>query len=140
VAFSSNRRWFFYRDGNPAIAHFKALRRKGGGFLLFPSTAFSWLDYYSDFRCHLDSRYARMADNEDCIIYDLQSSEKKIADSLQAHLMNGRALEGRALLRPKSRPDKGRHRGRPSSNLSFASAHETPRRFLTACIGAMTLG
>ena len=62
-----------------------------------------------------------MADDEDRIIYDLQSSEKKIADSLQVHLINGRALEGRALHRPKSRPDKGRHRGRASSNLSFAA-------------------
>jgi hypothetical protein len=69
-------------DGKPAdsadaITRLESLRQKGGQFLLLPSTAFWWLDYYSDFRRHLDSRYQRIADNDDCIIYDLQHCNNK---------------------------------------------------------------
>ena len=66
-------------DGKPAdsadaISRLEALRQKGGQFLLFPSTAFWWLDYYKEFRRHLDEQYRRIVSNEDGIIYDLQNS------------------------------------------------------------------
>jgi GT2 family glycosyltransferase len=40
-----------------AIAHLEALRAKGADFLLFPNTAFWWLEHYPEFRQHLESRY-----------------------------------------------------------------------------------
>jgi hypothetical protein len=85
----ARRGWHFpqtedglYWDGKPAdsadaISRLESLRQKGAGFLLFPNTAFWWLDHYSEFRRHLDSRYQRIADNDDCIIYDLQHYDNK---------------------------------------------------------------
>jgi hypothetical protein len=65
-------------DGEPAdsadaISRLESLRQKGGQFLLLPSTEFWWLDHYEGFRRHLDDRYQRIAENEDCIIYDLKN-------------------------------------------------------------------
>ena len=84
----SERAWHFPRtedglylgdnpaDSTDAVSHLEALRQKGAGFLLFPNTEFWWLDYYSGFRRHLDDRYHRIADNDDCIIYDLRNPLK----------------------------------------------------------------
>lgn len=58
-------------DSAEAIAHLEALRAKGGDFLLFPNTAFWWLEYYLDFRSHLDGRYRCILRDESCIIYQL---------------------------------------------------------------------
>ena len=89
----SKRVWHFpqtggglYWNGNPAdstdaVSELEALRRKGAGFLLLPSTEFWWLDYYSDFCRHLDSHYSRTVDDEDCIIYDLNTSSKEAVPS-----------------------------------------------------------
>jgi O-antigen biosynthesis protein len=44
-------------NGEDAIAHLEALRGRGGQFLLFPSTAFWWLDHYPDLRTYLEERY-----------------------------------------------------------------------------------
>ena len=56
-------------DSAAAIAHLEEVRARGADYLLFPSTAFWWLDFYADFRHHLDSRYSRVLDEPDCIIY-----------------------------------------------------------------------
>lgn len=58
-------------DSAAAIAHLEQLRRSGAGFLVFPSTAFSWLEHYGGFRDHLDDRYRRLWADERCIIYAL---------------------------------------------------------------------
>jgi hypothetical protein len=57
-----------------AIAHLEALRAKGAEFLLFPSTAVWWLEFYVDFRKHLDARYRRVRSDETCIIYDFATA------------------------------------------------------------------
>ena len=54
-----------------AIEHLEALRRRGADHLLFPSTAFWWLEHYADFRLHLDARYRRTWSDESCVIYAL---------------------------------------------------------------------
>jgi hypothetical protein len=89
----SQRVWHFpptedglHWNGNPADSteaalHLEALRLKGAGFLLLPSTEFWWLDYYSDFCHYLDSRYSRIVDDQDCIIYDLDTSTKEAVHS-----------------------------------------------------------
>jgi glycosyltransferase involved in cell wall biosynthesis len=58
-------------DSATAIAHLEALRAKGGDFFLLPSTAFWWLEHYSDFRQHLDARYQCVHSDQHCIIYHL---------------------------------------------------------------------
>jgi D-alanine transfer protein len=63
-------------DSAEAIAHLEALRSKGGSFMLFPNTTFWWLDYYAEFRKHLESHYRVVARHEDsCLIFDLRQQE-----------------------------------------------------------------
>ncbi len=62
-------------DGPEAISHLEKARGKGVQFLLIPATSFWWLDYYSEFRQHLDGHYKRVVAGEDCIIYDLAASD-----------------------------------------------------------------
>jgi glycosyltransferase involved in cell wall biosynthesis len=61
-------------DSAAAIEHLEALRKKGGDYLLFPSTAFWWLDHYQEFKSHLDEQYPRTWDDEECVIYSLHPS------------------------------------------------------------------
>jgi hypothetical protein len=61
---------FYPADGSEAIFHLEELRAKGADFLLFPETAFWWLERYRDFKQHLDSHYRRIW-SEGCIIYQL---------------------------------------------------------------------
>lgn len=89
----SKRVWHFpqaggglYWNGNPAdssdaIAQLEELRGKGAGFLILPSTEFWWLDYYGDFRSHLDRSYHRVIDDQDCIIYNLTDTSTRVAGS-----------------------------------------------------------
>jgi hypothetical protein len=64
---------YYPADSAEAIAHLEELRKKGADFLLFPSTAFWWLEHYPEFRRHLESRYRKVADQEDvCLIFDLR--------------------------------------------------------------------
>jgi hypothetical protein len=59
-------------DSAAAIAHLEALRAKGAQYLLFPATGFWWLDYYLEFKEHLDARYASIFHHEEtCLIYRL---------------------------------------------------------------------
>jgi hypothetical protein len=60
-------------DSATAIEHLEALRTKGGEYLVFPNTAFWWLDYYQDFHRHLNERYKRIWHDEQCIMYDLHT-------------------------------------------------------------------
>jgi len=60
-------------SSSAAIDHLEALRARGGTFLLFPGTAFWWLEHYKDFGQHLDSRFARLHSDDDCLLYDLSS-------------------------------------------------------------------
>jgi hypothetical protein len=66
---------FHPADGPEAISHLENARGKGVQFLLIPAASFWWLDYYTEFRQHLDGRYKRIAAGEDCIIYDLAGSD-----------------------------------------------------------------
>ncbi|MFL5241592.1 MAG: sulfotransferase family protein [Gemmataceae bacterium] len=83
VLLNGRQAWHFPQDENgdyaghhpgdsaEAIAQLEALRAKGGDYLLLPSTAFWWLDYYGGLCCHLDTHYRRVWDNEHCIVYQL---------------------------------------------------------------------
>jgi len=68
------------RDSDLAIQHLEQLRQHGAGYLVFPNSAFWWLDYYQDFRCHLDTHYHSVWCDEQCIIYQLSSPESRSVD------------------------------------------------------------
>jgi hypothetical protein len=58
-----------------AIEHLETLRARGGEYLLFPGTAFWWLDHYAGLREHLDAHYRRVWSDARCIIYQLDSRD-----------------------------------------------------------------
>lgn len=66
---------FYPADSAAAIAHLEALRIKGGQFLLFPSTALWWLEYYKEFNQYLESRYRVMARHETCLMFALDKAD-----------------------------------------------------------------
>jgi hypothetical protein len=60
-------------NSTAAIAHLEELRARGAQYLLIPSTALWWLDYYQEFRQHLENRYREVFGQEDtCRIFALQ--------------------------------------------------------------------
>jgi hypothetical protein len=62
-------------DSAAAIAHLEALRAKGGAFLIFPQTAFWWLDHYTEFKQHLESQYRLVVQAADvCLIFELDQA------------------------------------------------------------------
>jgi succinoglycan biosynthesis protein ExoV len=58
-----------------AIAALTRLRDQGAEWIVFPRTAFWWLDYYSELRRHLQARYRCAQDDERLVIYDLKTSQ-----------------------------------------------------------------
>jgi GT2 family glycosyltransferase len=55
-----------------AIERLEHLRAMGSHFLLIPKPAFWWLEYYDEFRQHLEQRYRVAAsETETCLIFDL---------------------------------------------------------------------
>ena len=60
-------------DSAAAIEHLESLRpMHGNAFLVFPQTAFWWLEHYAGFREHLDSNYGLpVYRDEVCLIYRL---------------------------------------------------------------------
>jgi len=65
-------------SSNAAILQLEEVRLRGAEYLLFPSTAFWWIDHYVEFKQHLDEHY-RLATNPTnvCIIYDLSATPSK---------------------------------------------------------------
>jgi glycosyltransferase involved in cell wall biosynthesis len=69
-------------DSAQAISHLEELRVIGGEFLLFPGTAFWWLEQYREFGRHLEDRYRRVWDDDLCIIYELSAAPTSGAEKL----------------------------------------------------------
>jgi hypothetical protein len=67
---------YYPRGSHEAIAQLESLRATGAQYLLFPQTAFWWIEHYPEFARHLESRYrqiVRRKDTEDaCMIFDLR--------------------------------------------------------------------
>jgi glycosyltransferase involved in cell wall biosynthesis len=61
-------------DSDAAIAALESTRRRGARFLLFPGTAFWWLDHYERFRRYLEDEYHCVWRDECCAIYDLRTA------------------------------------------------------------------
>lgn len=86
LEFDDRRGWHFPRaddgsyagcypaDSDEAIAQLEALRTMGAQFLLFPSTAFWWLEYYPGLSGYLEQRSGRVHGCDACSIYALSSA------------------------------------------------------------------
>ena len=59
-------------DGTAAIAHLEQCRAGGAEFLVFPATAYWWLDYYVGLAQHLLSAGRAVHHDEHCLIFDLR--------------------------------------------------------------------
>jgi spore maturation protein CgeB/SAM-dependent methyltransferase len=60
-------------NSRDAIAHLEALRAQGAGYLLIPASSWWWLEFYADFRRHLESQFRCWAYEEGvCVIYQLE--------------------------------------------------------------------
>jgi hypothetical protein len=96
VRLDAHRGWHFPRheDGrfagfhpessDAAIAHLEDLRSSGAEYLVLPETSRWWLDYYGDFRDHLDNRYRLLTDSQSCLIYDVSASDEVDASATRA--------------------------------------------------------
>ena len=69
-------RWggFHPASSQDAISHLESLRSQGAQYLVFPETAFWWLDYYGEFKDHLEDRYRLLSTSDTCQIYDIRAS------------------------------------------------------------------
>lgn len=56
-----------------AIDHLETLASRGAEYLVFPKTAFWWLDYYEAFKNYLESCHSTVLRAESCIIFSLRS-------------------------------------------------------------------
>jgi hypothetical protein len=59
-------------DSEAAVAHLEQCRAEGAEFLLLPSTAFWWLDYYGGLLQHLMGRGRVLHHDGHCVIFDLR--------------------------------------------------------------------
>lgn len=68
-------RWagFHPAGSQEAVEHLESLRLQGAQYLVFPQTAFWWLDYYGGLADHLEARYKLIATSESCRIYDIRA-------------------------------------------------------------------
>jgi hypothetical protein len=59
-----------------AIALLEVLRDRGARFLVIPSTALWWLEYYDEFARHLERQYATTLRREDtCVVFNLEARQ-----------------------------------------------------------------
>jgi glycosyltransferase involved in cell wall biosynthesis len=113
---------FYPSDSAAAIAHLETLRAQGGDYLLFPSTAFWWLEHYREFKEHLERRYPEIGGQRSvCLIYALCEQPGTVAPPKAAAPENG-ALPSNA--HPANRPAIT---GPASVDLA-APAHTVPNR------------
>ena len=62
------------QDSDAAISVLENMRARGAEYLLLPSTAFWWLDYYEGLRDHLDRNYPPIVSADDCVVFELGST------------------------------------------------------------------
>jgi len=59
-----------------AIAHLKELHGKGANYLVFPRTAFWWLDHYRELTDYLENGCRRAWRDDSCAIYELIAGQE----------------------------------------------------------------
>jgi hypothetical protein len=87
---------YYPTDSRDAITQLERLRTKGAQYLLFPQTAFWWLEHYPQFSRHLESRYRVTVSREDskdaCMIFDLCNApheHARLPDQAEVAQMTG---------------------------------------------------
>lgn len=64
-------------DSSTAVAQLEAQRTRGAEYLVFPKTAFWWLDHYREFNRHLQINYRLVSEEpETCLIFKLRQAPK----------------------------------------------------------------
>ena len=61
-------------DSAAAVGHLEILRDKGARYLVFTRPSFWWLEYYREFREHLEARYTLINRDSECAIFSLQQT------------------------------------------------------------------
>lgn len=64
--------WGLPADDAMAIQEFNRLYAQGTDFIVFPWTSFWWLDFYAEFRCHLETEFSCILKNDRLIVFDLR--------------------------------------------------------------------
>jgi glycosyltransferase involved in cell wall biosynthesis len=65
--------WGAPPDDASAISELERLRAAGASYFVVACPAFWWLNYYDEFRDHLDSHFRRIDSNRQVVIYDLDA-------------------------------------------------------------------
>jgi GT2 family glycosyltransferase len=58
-------------DSSEAIALVESEQRKGARYIVFPKSAFWWLEHYADLIGHLEAKGKRIVSDDHCVIYAL---------------------------------------------------------------------
>lgn len=83
---------YYPSDSAHAVAHLEAVRAKGAGYIAFPAVSLWWLEEYSEFGRHLQSRYEEIArDDEVGAIYSLTNDAGKQREASRTALRTGEA-------------------------------------------------
>jgi GT2 family glycosyltransferase len=73
---------FHPRDGAEAVAQLESLREEGAEYLVFPATAYWWLEHYGELAEHLDG--LERTDSEVCAVFRLDASAAEIESEAEA--------------------------------------------------------
>jgi hypothetical protein len=87
-------------DSEAAIALLENMRARGAEYLLLPSTAFWWLDYYEELREHLERNYSPVLKGDDCMIFDLAPTDVQAPEPDADTSEVSAATSSRRLARP----------------------------------------
>jgi hypothetical protein len=87
IYYSRRRGWHFLQDGRfngypadgqQAITLLEKFRGEGAGYVAFPRDAFWWFDHYIGLREYLDSRYQRLRETDEYIIFNVASTRAQV--------------------------------------------------------------
>jgi GT2 family glycosyltransferase/glycosyltransferase involved in cell wall biosynthesis len=102
-----------------AVAQVEELRRHGAAWLVFPATAYWWLDHYGGLERHLEMRHRRVFADETCIVYRLGA--RRTLPALRRPRARPAAA---AIVRPAVLPPATERRGyAPAADLRFVLAY-----------------
>ena len=62
---------YYPADSTAAIAHLEELQEGGARYVVFPGSAFWWLEYYEGLRDYLDARCQAVVREDDCLVFAL---------------------------------------------------------------------
>jgi hypothetical protein len=75
-------------DSAEAISQLEDVVSDGAGYLVLPSTAFWWLEFYDDFGRHLEEHCEAVVSNADCRIYRLLEEGSYAADRARIRVLH----------------------------------------------------